>query len=557
MRRLLLPFLLLVLTATANTQSNKPAQYDLVIYGGTAAAVTAAVQAKQMGKTVIVVSPDKHLGGLSSGGLGFTDTGNKAVIGGLAREFYHRVYQHYQKSEAWAWEKREQFGNKGQGTVALDGENRTMWIFEPHVAEAVFEDFVREYKIPVVRNEWLNRQTGVKKSGGRITSITTLSGKRYSGKMFIDATYEGDLLAAAGVSYHVGRESKDQYGEQWNGVQTGVLHHRHHFGAVKEKISPYWTPGDPASGVLPRISTASPGEYGAADKKVQAYCFRMCLTDLEANRVPFPKPAGYDPKQYELLLRIFQAGWRETFQKFDRIPNRKTDTNNHGPFSTDNIGMNYDYPDASYERRRQIIREHEQYQKGLLYFIANDPRVPKDVQDEFRKWGLARDEFKDNGNWPHQIYVREARRLIGAYVMTENELLKKRPTPDSVGMGSYGIDSHNIQRYIIGTGKDAYVQNEGDIGVSTNGPYQIAYGSLTPKKGEIENLLVPVCVSSTHIAFGSIRMEPVFMILGQSAATAAAMAIDNNLAVQDVPYAKLRERLLQDKQVLEYSNQPK
>ena len=557
MRRLLLPFLLLVLTATANTQSNKPAQYDLVIYGGTAAAVTAAVQAKQMGKTVIVVSPDKHLGGLSSGGLGFTDTGNKAVIGGLAREFYHRVYQHYQKSEAWAWEKREQFGNKGQGTVALDGENRTMWIFEPHVAEAVFEDFVREYKIPVVRNEWLNRQTGVKKSGGRITSITTLSGKRYSGKMFIDATYEGDLLAAAGVSYHVGRESKDQYGEQWNGVQTGVLHHRHHFGAVKEKISPYWTPGDPASGVLPRISTASPGEYGAADKKVQAYCFRMCRTDLEANRVPFPKPAGYDPKQYELLLRIFQAGWRETFQKFDRIPNRKTDTNNHGPFSTDNIGMNYDYPDASYERRRQIIREHEQYQKGLLYFIANDPRVPKDVQDEFRKWGLARDEFKDNGNWPHQIYVREARRLIGAYVMTENELLKKRPTPDSVGMGSYGIDSHNIQRYIIGTGKDAYVQNEGDIGVSTNGPYQIAYGSLTPKKGEIENLLVPVCVSSTHIAFGSIRMEPVFMILGQSAATAAAMAIDNNLAVQDVPYAKLRERLLQDKQVLEYSNQPK
>ncbi|MFN8001741.1 MAG: FAD-dependent oxidoreductase [Acidobacteriota bacterium] len=549
--------MLLVLTATANTQSNKPAQYDLVIYGGTAAAVTAAVQAKQMGKTVIVVSPDKHLGGLSSGGLGFTDTGNKAVIGGLAREFYHRVYQHYQKSEAWAWEKREQFGNKGQGTVALDGENRTMWIFEPHVAEAVFEDFVREYKIPVVRNEWLNRQTGVKKSGGRITSITTLSGKRYSGKMFIDATYEGDLLAAAGVSYHVGRESKDQYGEQWNGVQTGVLHHRHHFGAVKEKISPYWTPGDPASGVLPRISTASPGEYGAADKKVQAYCFRMCLTDLEANRVPFPKPAGYDPKQYELLLRIFQAGWRETFQKFDRIPNRKTDTNNHGPFSTDNIGMNYDYPDASYERRRQIIREHEQYQKGLLYFIANDPRVPKDVQDEFRKWGLARDEFKDNGNWPHQIYVREARRLIGAYVMTENELLKKRPTPDSVGMGSYGIDSHNIQRYIIGTGKDAYVQNEGDIGVSTNGPYQIAYGSLTPKKGEIENLLVPVCVSSTHIAFGSIRMEPVFMILGQSAATAAAMAIDNNLAVQDVPYAKLRERLLQDKQVLEYSNQPK
>ena len=553
MHRLILSLLLLILASTANTQSNNQAQYDLVIYGGTAAAVTAAVQAKQMGKTVIIVSPDKHLGGLSSGGLGFTDTGNKAVIGGLAREFYHRVYQHYQKPEAWNWERREQFGNIGQGTVALDGENRTMWIFEPHVAEQVFEDFIREYKIPVVRNEWLNRKTGVKKSGASIVSIKTLSGKTYTGKMFIDATYEGDLMAAAGVSYHVGRESKAQYGEQWNGVQTGVLHHRHHFGAVKDKISPYWIPGDPKSGVLPRISTAPPGEYGAADNKLQAYCFRMCLTDHAENRVPFPKPAGYDPKQYELMLRIFQAGWREGFQKFDRIPNHKTDTNNHGPFSTDNIGFNYDYPEASYERRRQIIREHEQYQKGWLYFIANDPRVPKDVQDEFRKWGLAKDEFKDNGAWPHQIYVREARRMVGAYVMTENELLKKRPTPDSVGMGSYGIDSHNIQRYIIGTGKDAYVQNEGDIGVSTNGPYQIAYGSLVPKKGQADNLFVPVAMSSSHIAYGSIRMEPVFMILGQSSATAAVMAIDGKLAVQDVPYAKLRERLLQDKQALEYS----
>lgn len=548
MHKFLLALCLLTLFVSAAAQA--PKQFDLVIYGGTAAAVTAAVQARQMGKTVIIVSPDKHLGGLSSGGLGFTDTGNKAVIGGLAREFYHRVYLHYQKPQAWRWEQREQFGNKGQGTVALDGENRTMWIFEPHVAEQVFEDFVREYHIPVVRNEWLNRKTGVKKSGAQIVSIKTLSGKTYAGRMFIDATYEGDLMAAAGVSYHVGRESKAQYDEQWNGVQTGVLHHRHHFGAVKEKISPYWIPGDPSSGVLPRISTAPPGAYGAADNKVQAYCFRMCLTDHPENRVPFPKPAGYDPKQYELLLRIFQAGWRETFQKFDRIPNRKTDTNNHGPFSTDNIGMNYDYPDASYERRRAIIKEHEQYQKGWLYFIANDPRVPQDVQDEFRKWGLARDEFQDNGHWPHQIYVREARRMIGAYVMTENELLKKRPTPASVGMGSYGIDSHNIQRYITPEG---YVQNEGDIGVSTNGPYQIAYGALVPKKGQADNLLVPVCVSSSHIAFGSIRMEPVFMILGQSAATAAALAIDGKMAVQDVPYAKLRERLLQDKQVLDYS----
>ena len=549
MQRILLALLLCSVSTLAQTK-----QYDLVIYGGTAAAVTAAIQAQQMGKSVIIVSPDKHLGGLSSGGLGFTDTGNKAVIGGLAREFYHRVWQHYQKPETWQWEPREKFGNKGQGTVAMDGANRTMWIFEPSIAEKVFEEFIAEYKIPVVRNEWLNRKNGVKKSGANIVSFKTLSGKTYAGKMFIDATYEGDLMAAAGVSYHTGREAKSQYNEEWAGVQTGVLHHKHHFDAVKERISPYVIPGDSSSGVLPRISTAPPGEYGAADKKLQAYCFRMCLTDHEANRVLFPKPAGYDPKQYELLLRIFQAGWRETFQKFDRIPNHKTDTNNHGPFSTDNIGYNYDYPDATYERRRAIIKEHEQYQKGLLWFIANDPRMPKDVQDEFRKWGLARDEFKDNGNWPHQIYVREARRMIGAYVMTENELLKKRATPEPVGMGSYGMDSHNIQRYIIGTGKDAYVQNEGDIGVSTNGPYQIAYGSLVPKKGQANNLLVPVCLSSSHIAYGSIRMEPVFMILGQSAATAAVLAMDEKIAVQDISYEKLRERMVQDKQVLSFGS---
>jgi hypothetical protein len=383
--------------------------------------------------------------------------------------------------------------------------------------------------------------------------MKTLSGKRYAGQMFIDATYEGDLMAAAGVSYHVGREAKSVYGEQWNGVQTGVLHHRHHFDAVSKKISPYVIPGDPKSGVLPRISTKPPGEYGEGDKRLQAYNFRMCLTDHPDNRVPFPKPDGYDPKQYELLARVFEAGWRETFQKFDRIPNRKTDTNNHGPFSTDNIGYSYDYPEASYERRREIISEHETYQKGWLYFIANDPRVPMDVQDEFRKWGLVRDEFKDNGNWPHQIYVREARRMIGAYVMTENELLKRRPTPDSVGMGSYTIDSHNVQRYIIAPGPEAYVQNEGDIGVPTKGPYEIAYGSLVPKKGQANNLLVPVCVSSSHIAFGSIRMEPVFMILGQSAATAAVLAIDGKIAVQDVPYRKLHERLLQDKQILKHT----
>jgi hypothetical protein len=522
--------------------------YDVVVYGGTSAGVMAAVQAQRMGKSVVVVGPDRHVGGLSSGGLGFTDTGNKTVIGGLAREFYHRVFRHYEMPEAWKWQKREAYGNRGQGTPAIDGAQRTMWIFEPHVAENVFEALIAEHAIPVHRDEWLDRAGGVRKEGGRILSITMHSGRSYQGRMYIDATYEGDLMAAAGVDYHVGREAQSVYRERWNGIQTGVLHHRHHFGVLKEPISPYVIPGDATSGVLPRISTEPPGVYGEGDGRIQAYCFRMCLTDHPENRVTFPRPEGYDPAEYELLARIYAAGWRETFHKFDPIPNRKTDTNNHGPMSTDNIGYNHDYPEASYERRREIIREHERYQKGWLYFIANDPRVPKEVQNRMREWGLARDEFTDNGHWPHQIYVREARRMVGAFVMTENELLQRRATPDSVGMGSYTIDSHNVQRYITPEG---YVQNEGDIGVPTPAPYAIAYGALVPKAGEADNLLVPVCVSSSHIAFGSIRMEPVFMILGQSAATAAVLAIEAETTVQDVPYPKLRERLLKDGQVLD------
>ncbi|WP_395738689.1 FAD-dependent oxidoreductase [Prosthecobacter sp.] len=529
--------------------SLRAADHDIVIYGGTCSAVIAAVQAKKMGKSVIVVSPDKHLGGLSAGGLGFTDTGNKAVIGGLSRDFYHRVWLHYDKDSAWVQQKKSEYGGKGQGTPAVDGENRTMWIFEPHVAEQIFEDYVKEFGLEVVRDEWLDRAKGVKKAGDKITSITTLSGKTYAGKMFIDATYEGDLMAAAGVDYHVGREAQSVYDEKWNGIQVGVLHHRHHFGAVKEPISPYKVPGDPKSGVLPRVSTKPPGEYGAGDKGVQAYCFRSCYTNDPSNRVPFPKPDGYDANQYEILLRVLNTGWGEFFEKFDPIPNHKTDTNNHGPFSFDNIGYNHDYPEASYERRREIIAEHRQYQQGLMWFVANDPRVPKKVQEELQTWGLPKDEFTDNGNWSHQLYIREARRMIGSYVMTENELLKKRPTPDSVGMGSYGIDSHNIQRYITPEG---YVQNEGDIGVSTKGPYEIAYGSLVPKKGQGSNLLVPVAMSASHIAYGSIRMEPVFMILGQSAATAAAMAIDAGIPVQSVPYEELKAQISKDGQILHY-----
>jgi hypothetical protein len=539
----------LPLDATQPGPRSIPAgEFDVVVYGGTSAGVIAAVQAKKMGKSVVLVGPDRHLGGVSSSGLGFTDTGDKRVIGGLSRDFYHRIWRHYDQDANWTWQKKSEYGNRGQGTPAIDGAQRTMWIFEPHAAEAAFESYVKEFDIPVHRDEWLDRGRGVVKDGARITSIAMLSGKVFAGRMFIDATYEGDLMAAAGVDYHVGRESNATYGETHNGVQTGVLHHGHHFGVLKTPVSPYWVPGDPKSGVLPRISTAPPGEFGAGDKRVQAYCFRMCLTTVPENKVPFAAPEGYDPKQYELLIRIFEAGWRHTFDKFDPIPNLKTDVNNHGPFSFDNIGVNYDYPEASYERRRQIIAEHVTYQKGLLYFVATDPRVPAEAQDEMRRWGLAKDEFTDNGNWPHQIYVREARRMIGSYVVTENDIARKRTTPDSVGMGSYTIDSHNVQRYITPEG---HVQNEGDIQVPTPGPYQIAYGALVPKKGQANNLLVPVACSASHIAFGSIRMEPVFMILGQSAATAAALAIDGTLAVQDVPYARLRDRLLADGQILQ------
>lgn len=525
--------------ALAAASGNEKESYtaDIVIYGGTSAAVTAAVQAKRLGKSVIIVSPDLHLGGLTSGGLGFTDTGDKTVIGGLAREFYHRLFLHYSNPDSWKWQKREEYGNKGQGTPAVDGENRTMWIFEPHAAEKVFEDFIKENKIQVWRSEWLDRENGVTVKKGKITAIRTLSGKVFLGKMFIDATYEGDLMAAARVSYTFGREPAALYKEKWGGVLTGVFHHGHYF---KSNIDPYRIPGNPSSGLLPRIAAGPPGGYGDGDKKIQAYCYRMCLSSHPDNRVPFPQPKEYDPHQYELIVRVFNSGWRELFQKFDPIPNHKTDTNNHGPFSTDNIGMNYAYPEGSYAIRQQIVEEHKTYQQGLMYFIATDPRIPHDVQKEFNTWGLAKDEFLDNNHWPHQLYIREARRMVGKQVMTEHEILGRNPVNDSIGMGSYTMDSHNVQRYVTAEG---YVQNEGDFGVHVPEPYRISYQSIVPKEKECENLLVPVCLSSSHVAYGSIRMEPVFMILGESAATAAVNAIDNRISVQKINYPELKKQL--------------
>ena len=535
-----------------------PVTADIVIYGGTSAAVVAAVQAKAMGASVVVVSPDRHLGGLSSGGLGFTDSGNTASIGGLAREFYRRVYRHYANDAAWRWRSRSALTTRGQGVGPDESGQETMWIFEPHVAEQIFDAWIAAAGVPVIRDVLLDRERGVVVTEGpggrRIESITTLASasaptRTFAGTVFLDCTYEGDLLAAAGVSFHVGREANATYGETWNGNQVGILHHGHNW---KLPVDPYVVLGDPASGLLPRISPDPPGTRGEADARVQAYCFRMCLTNVPENRVPFSKPAGYDPFQYELLARTFAAGWREVFNKFDPVPNGKTDTNNHGPYSTDNIGLNHDYPEASYERRREIVAEHRAYQQGLLWFLCHDERVPQAIRDRMNTWGLPEDEFTDNGHWPHQIYVREARRMVGADVMTEYHTLSKRPVEKPVGMGSYTLDSHNVRRYVVPAtaGKPAHVQNEGDIGVKVPKPYAIGYDCLVPRREECVNLLVPVALSASHIAYGSIRMEPVFMILGQSAATAAALAARDGLAVRDVPYERLRARLLADGQVL-------
>ncbi len=531
--------------------TEKTYEADIIVYGGTSAGVVSAVQAAREGKSVLLVCPDSQLGAMTSSGLGFTDAGKSATIGGASREFYHRVWKEYQKPDAWNHQKRSEWQGRGQGNTGIDDEGQLMWIFEPKVAEKVYEDWLKELNIKVYRGEWLDREGGVKKDGAKIVSIRTLSGKTFKGKMFIDCTFEGDLFAASGCDYHVGREANSKYGEKWNGVQTGVLHHDHFF---RKDLSPYVKEGDPKSGVLKYVSTEDPGKYGEGDKKVQAYCFRMCFTSVKENQLPFTKPANYNAADYELSLRYMLTEGRKDYMIFSMMPNFKTDCNNKGAFSTDFIGGNYDYPEASYAERAKIVQAHKDYQLGWYYFILNDPRVPQEMKDVLSKWGLPKDEFTKTGGWPFNLYIREARRLVGEYVMTEKDCLGERETPKSVGMGSYTLDSHNIQRYIK---PDGFVQNEGDIGVHAKLPYRISYGSLTPKKAQCVNLLVPVSCSSSHIAFGSIRMEPVFMLLGHSASTAAAMAIDGNCAVQDVDYGRLKAKLVKDGQVLELTEEVK
>jgi hypothetical protein len=521
---------------------------DIVIYGGTSAGIVAGIQARAMGKSVIVIEPSKREGGLTTGGLGQTDIGNKQVIGGLSREFYRRIARHYADPAAWKWEKAEEYRDSGQTRTAKGEE--TMWTFEPSAALKVYRDWIAETGLEVVREERLDREEGVKSEGGRIVSIAMESGRTFAGKMYIDATYEGDLMAAAGVSYTVGREANALYGETLNGVQTAQAKH-HQF--VKG-VDPHVVPGDPASGLLPFIDPQGPGEEGAGDRRVQAYCFRMCLTDHPENRIPFEKPADYDESWYELLLRNYEAGETGLPWINSSMPNRKTDTNNRLGFSTDFIGQNYAYPEASHAEREAIVARHLRYQRGVMWTLAYHPRMPEKIRAEISKWGMSKDEFVEGGGWQEQLYIREARRLVGGFVMTQNHCQQREAVDDPVGMGAYTMDSHHVQRHVDGNG---HARNEGDVQVGGFPPYPISYRSIVPKAAECGNLLVPVCLSASHIAFGSIRMEPVFMVLGQSAATAASLAIDGGLAVQAVDYTALRERLAADGQILEYTAPPK
>ena len=496
-----------------------------------------------MGKTAVLIEPGKHLGGLTTGGLGATDIGNKGAIGGISREFYQRIKAHYALPVHWTREKPEDY-RSGRGSEVAKED--AMWTFEPHVAERLMEQLCSEAGLEVIRQQRLDLKSGVEMQDGRIVSIKLESGKTFYGRMFIDATYEGDLMAKAGVSYTVGREANSLHDETLSGVQVRNAT-KHQF---VRPVDPYIVPGDESSGLLPRVEAGPPGKDGAGDKRVQAYNYRLCATDRPENRRPWPKPAGYDERQYEILLRNFEAGDLRVPWNPVLMPNRKTDANNNFAFSTDNIGMNYDYPDGDYATRERIIREHIAYQQGLMWTLANHPRVPAKIREHFQIWGLAKDEFTGTDNWPHQLYVREARRMVGQYVMTQHNCQGREVAEDSVGLAAYTMDSHNVQRYVDEHG---HVRNEGDVQVGGFAPYAISYGSLVPKEEQCQNLLVPVCLSATHISYGSIRMEPVFMTLGQSAATAAVLAIDAGTSVQKIDYAKLRERLLADKQVLAWT----
>ncbi|WP_043929665.1 FAD-dependent oxidoreductase [Bacillus sp. EB01] len=491
---------------------------DLIVYGATPAGITAAIQAKRMGMTVAIAEFGQHIGGITASGLGASDAGAKEAIGGLSREFFRELGKYYNTEEQWT--------------------------FEPKAALYVFKKWLKEYEIDVFYNQHLE---DVKSENFRVKEISMEDGTTYQADFFIDCSYEGDLMAKAGVSYFVGRESNATYKETYNGIQFGHPHHQ-----FEKWISPYVHEDVPSSGVLPGITESSHdtlGYQGQGDHRIQAYNFRICLTKKQENRIPFPEPPSYDPERYMLLLRYIHSGVWDAMNLHTMLPNGKTDLNNYGGFSTDHIGMNYEWPDGTYQTRERIFQDHFTYNLGILYFLANDERVPQAIRDEVSQWGLAGDEFQETGHWPHQLYIREARRMVSDYVMTDRNCLGDLSAEDSIGLASYQMDSHHCRRVVI----DGRVYNEGDVEIPIS-PYPISYRSIRPKRNECTNLLVPVCLSSSHIAYGSIRMEPVFMILGQSAGVAAALAHQNKTTVQDVPYDKLRNVLLDYGQVLEWDD---
>ncbi len=561
-----LSFILAIILSAAGTES--PAQntdeYDLVVYGGTSAGIAAAIQGSRMGKTVIIIEPSTRIGGLTTGGLGQTDIGNKQAIGGISREFYQNINTYYNDTANWNWQKKKEYKDGGQ-TRTLSGED-AMWTFEPSAALKVYHDMIADESIELVYKERIDRAGGVEKHGNRITEIRMESGKRFKGKMFIDATYEGDLMATAGISYRVGRESNKEYNETLNGVQANkvsttiqgtvsrnAIHHNFIDG-----VDPYIEKGNPSSGLLPFIVEGGPGIDGHGDDGIQAYCFRMTLTDHPENRIPFKKPEEYNELEYELLFRNYEAAEGPIEEMYtygdplvpwinSAMPNRKTDTNNQKGFSTDFVGQNHNYPEAGYDEREKIIERHRTYQQGLMWTLAFHPRIPQKVRDEVSRWGTCRDEYEREDGWQQQLYIREARRMISDYVMTQRNCEGYEIASDAIGLAAYGMDSHHVQRYVDANG---FVQNEGNVEAPVAGPYPISYRSMIPKEEECSNLLVPVCLSATHIAFGSIRMEPVFMVLGQSAATAAVLAINNGENLHSIRYDELKSILLKDKQVL-------
>ncbi|MFT7513615.1 MAG: hypothetical protein ACI9QL_002829 [Candidatus Omnitrophota bacterium] len=515
-------FLILIHLLISTTPAAEVVETDICIYGGTSGGVAAAVQARRMGKRVVLLEPGRHLGGLTSGGLGKTDTGNAGSIGGISSEFYTEIGQDY-------------------------GTGRS-FTFEPHVAEARYETWIERNNIPVYREQLL---AAVRMNGKRITEIEMRNGNIFRARVFIDTTYEGDLMAGAGVSYAVGREANSAYGETINGIRASTPSHQ-----FNTNTDPYIIPGDPTSGLLRYIEPGPLGTPGSNDDSVQAYNYRLCLTQTVSNQLPITAPPAYTPFDFELLRRYIDARIAVgsplslgNILKIDAMPNGKTDINNQGAFSTDYIGEVDAFPDGDFELRAQIISNYQHYVQGFLYFLGNDPQVPTSIRDAMQTWGLCRDEFVDNGGWNHQLYVREARRMISDYVMTQANCQSARTAPKSIGLGSYTMDSHNCRRIVDANG---FAHNEGDVQIGVPQPYEIGFDAITPSTNECDNLLVTFCLSASHVAFGSCRMEPVFMITSQSAATAAAFAIDDNLAIQDVDYAKLRYQLLADGQILDW-----